>query len=200
MTLNPNLRPAIVSNADREWAMRQRPSWCRPGYPEDGDDDGEIVDDGQPLDLVQIEAEGASASFVVEVDEHGVEHYPHGSPFTRPRYEAPFWGLFVDEQIEAFERHFAGKRDSADAWSKLFRTSWLSKADPARRYPNSKPLNVPPGGYVFLRPGSALHAVALTFAPNPTVRRLWLSHGVQFEARDPTLAEIKRAARTPAAA
>jgi hypothetical protein len=187
------LTPPVVHDRDRAWAMAQCPPWCRPGdaAPPPA---GEIVDDGAPLDLApDATADAAPAGpRAPAADADGGVIYAAAAVRAAARYEAPAWGQFVDEQIEQFERYFAGDRKSPAEWSRLFRSVWWPKADPSKRYPKSKPLPVPEGGYVFVRRGTALHRAALQLAPDDRARRVWAAHGVQFAAGDPLRAEIRR--------
>lgn len=181
-------RPPVVTDADRAWALAQKPWWFRAGHddatpmidPEECDADDEASD-------VQI-----ANTPPVYIDADGAEIILAADVRSARRYDAPRWGEFVDEQCCAFERYFAAERKSPDAWTKLFRTVWWPKADPSKRYPHSKPLRVPSCGYAFLRPGTAIHRAALTFAPTAAARRVWASHGVQFAADDPLLAGIRK--------
>lgn len=100
----------LVTNADREWAMRQCPKWARRSKIESVV--GEIVDDGGWLDT---EAR--------RTDE----------------LEKPNWDLFVIDQIERFERFFAHERKSYSDWSNLWRKSWWPKANPEKRFPKMAP-------------------------------------------------------------
>lgn len=97
---------AIVSDADRSWAMNQRPDWARAGG--DYAPVGEIVDDGGWLD-----------------DEE--RDYKQG---------APDWFDFVCFQAERFEKHFEGQMKPREEWSRLWRYGWWPKAKPELRFPS----------------------------------------------------------------
>ncbi|MBK8772326.1 MAG: hypothetical protein IPM06_18160 [Rhizobiales bacterium] len=104
------MRPPIITNVDREWAMAQMPSWCQRG---DLDElCGEIVDDGGWLDREEV--------------------------FDGER-QKPNWSAFVAEEIEKFEQHYAGEQRSPDEWSSIWRKGWWPKVSPRKRFPKSAP-------------------------------------------------------------
>lgn len=112
MTFDPNRRPPIVTDADRAWAMAQRPAHWQDN-PEPADIDADAVDD---LD-------------------------PDGLPIVceRPAQRPLRWADFVDEQIRHFERCWDMSRKSALEWSIIFRSEWWPKADPTIRHPKTAP-------------------------------------------------------------
>lgn len=200
--LNLSRRPPVVTDADRRWALEQCPSWCevRDDLGEDpfGESDGELVDDGGMLDEGLDDDERKPREPLRKARARGVEQADGSVTFAPAdiepgeRFAPPNWAKHVDEQIVEFERAFGKDRDSAASWSKRWR-GFFSKCDPLQRFPNSKPLPVPPAGYVFLKPGTALHRVALGFATSAEQRSIWATHGVQFPGDDPTLAAIRAA-------
>lgn len=97
----------VVTNADRDWALAQKPRWARLHA---ADDDLEMVDDDAPLDA----ARRAAIS----------------------RRE-PSWFNFVSGEIERFERFFAGQRKSYAEWSVLWRKGWWPKRREERAFPRS---------------------------------------------------------------
>jgi hypothetical protein len=80
------MMPPLVTNIDREWAMKQCPIWARRDkIREDDELGGEIVDDGGWLDDKRSSNDR----------------------------DVPNWDLFVIEQIERFEKFFA---DWSNLW------------------------------------------------------------------------------------
>lgn len=110
-----DIRPPIITDADREWAMAQMPSWCQRGSLEDLC--GEIVDDGGWLDRTEP---------------------------TKEEREKPNWASFVTEEIEKFEEHYAGEYRSASDWSSIWRKGWWPKVSPRKRFPKSAPKEFQP--------------------------------------------------------
>lgn len=104
------MRPPIVTDADREWAMAQMPSWCQRG--DLSELCGEIVDDGGWLD--RDEAFG-------------------------PEKDKPSWSRFVAEEIEKFEERYAGEYRDPREWSSIWRKGWWPKVSPRKRFPKSAP-------------------------------------------------------------
>lgn len=110
MTYDPNRRPPVVTDADRAWAMAQKPAhWVDESEPVDVD-----ADDGLDADGFPIERKAAATS--------------------RLR-----WADFVDEQVESFEAFFRDSRKPSAEWSGLWRRVWWPKADPAIRHPKLAP-------------------------------------------------------------
>lgn len=109
------MRPPIVTDADREWAMAQMPPWCRRG--DLSDVFGELVDDGGWLDI--------DANSRTEADK-------------------PNWSHFVAEEIEKFETNYAGEYRSPDEWSSMWRKGWWPKVSPRKRFPKSAPKTFEP--------------------------------------------------------
>lgn len=191
-----NSRPLVVSDADRAWAMAKCPPWCRCDDDREQKPDDDIADDGAPLDLEPDERpRGAplrKARAIGRTGADGTVTFAAADIELGERYAAPHWGAYVDERIREFELANADARCSAEIWSKRWR-GWFGVSDPARRFPNSKPLVIPAAGYVFLKPGTALHAVALRFAPTAAAKRVWAVHGAQFEGNAPLLESIRQA-------
>jgi hypothetical protein len=151
------IRPPIVSDVDREWAMAQCPSWARRGDDED-EELPEIVDPGDWLDVPK--------------------------KFER---KPPNWSTFVWEQIESFERFFAGQGKSSAEWSTLWRKSWWPKANPNIRFPGMAPKEFHP----FFRKGSKEYTRAWELGTDYE-RRMWdLTHVAQFKPDDPRLKKIQ---------
>lgn len=87
----------IVTNADRQWALDQKPEWARM-HNDESEDVGEIVDDGGWLEAEK-----------------------------KDRQRGPSWFDFVVGEIERFEQYFSGVRKSYTEWSELWRRSWWPK-------------------------------------------------------------------------
>ena len=87
----------IVTDADRKWALDQKPQWARL-HNDESEDYGEIIDDGGWLDSDKGKT-----------------------------YEGPSWFDFVTGEIERFERYFTGSRKSYSEWSSLWRHGWWPK-------------------------------------------------------------------------
>lgn len=134
----------IVTNADRDWALKKCPPWMRMEPPKDAEFVGEIVDDRAWLDVDK-----------------------------KADIKPPCWTEFVIEQIERFERYFAGQQKTRAEWSTLWRKTWWPKSDPARRFPKSAP-KVP---IPHFRAGTPEFARALAVATK-TERMIWKRYGV----------------------
>ena len=159
-------RPPLVTNADREWALAQMPPWCQRG--EISDAFGELVDDGGWLDSEKS---------------HGKE------------LEKPSWSLFVAEEIEKFEQHYAGEYRPLDEWSSIWRKGWWPKVSARKRFPKSAPKTFEP----FFRKGTQEFAIALRLATEDE-RRMWVRFGIaQFKPDDPRLKKIYAGAKREAA-
>lgn len=145
-------RGPIVTNADRDWAISQCPDWMsRRQY---RNQLPEVVDDGRWLD-VQADAEG-------EGD------------------DAPSAFNFVLEQLEAFEKYFAGQTKTEAQWSYFWRQKWWPKARPEQRYPKSAPMVDHP----FWRIGTPEFQRALDVATDGE-RKIWRLAGfAQMRATD----------------
>lgn len=138
------MRPPVVSNIDRNWAMAQMPSWCQRGSLSDGC--GEIIDDGGWLDADDLHETLA---------------------------DAPNWSAFVAEEIEKFERHYAGKLNDPAEWSSIWRKGWWPRVSPRKRFPKSAPKDPQP----FFRFGTPEFERALKVATKEE-RQMWKRFGV----------------------
>lgn len=120
----------------------------------------EIVDDGAWLD----DAEPKSGAF-----------------------DKPNWSMFVAEEIEKFERHYAGQSRSSDEWSSMWRKGWWPKVTPRKRFPKSAPREPQP----FFRKGTSEFNRAISLATTEE-KRMWLRFGVaQFKPDDSRLKTIQ---------
>ena len=137
--------------------MAQMPDWCQRGnFLEPA---GEIVDDGGWLESESSKTEAS---------------------------EKPDWSRFVADEIERFERHYAGEFKSSAEWSSIWRRGWWPKVTPAQRFPKSAPKEFQP----FFRQGSPDFAAALKLG-NKAEKRMWTMFGVaQFKPEDPRLAKL----------
>lgn len=148
---------AIVTNVDRQWALAKKPEWFRMGDLSEAF--GELVDDG-----VWLDAEPTAGS-----DD-----------------ERPSWASFVADEIERFERNYAGEFRSADDWSSIWRKGWWPRVSPKKRFPKSAPKMAHP----FFRAGSAEFDAAVKLA-TPAERMIWLRFGIaQFTPDDPRVSKI----------
>lgn len=109
------MRPCIITDIDRKWALDQVPDWARVGV--DFKPHAEIVDDGGWLD-----ADKANR----DID------------------DAPNWEDFVAYQIERFEAANAGQFKPCEEWSRLWRFGWWPNAKPELMFPKSAPKIVCP--------------------------------------------------------
>jgi hypothetical protein len=160
-----SLRQAIVTDRDREWAMGQMPPWCQRG--DISDVYGEIVDDGGWLDV---------------------------EPNADAELEKPSWAMFVAEEIEKFEDHYAGEFKTADEWSSIWRKGWWLRVSPRKRFPRSAPKEFHP----FFRKGTQEFAIALRLA-TADEKRMWVRFGIaQFKPDDPRLEKIAKGAKVKA--
>ncbi len=177
--MKPELRPPLVTIADREWAMAQMPPWCVRGNLSDAC--GELVDDGGWLDAKDPE-DDQPVQHEFEDDEVIIQR--PASP--RKKYPPPNWSHFVVEQVEEFERHFAGQRKTYGDWSALWRTGWWPHIDVRKRFPHSAPKEFQP----FFRTGSPEFDRALKVATKQE-RTMWARFGVaQFKPDDPRLSKV----------
>jgi hypothetical protein len=148
---------AIITDIDRDWAMAQMPYWCQRG--DLSECDCEIVDDGT---WPEVSAEST-------LD-------------TRPN-----WSHFVADEIERFERHYAGQQKPAQEWSSIWRKGWWPKVSARKRFPKSAPREFHP----FFRQGSPEFSRAMAVA-TVDERRLWLRFGVaQLRPDDPRLRYVR---------
>ena len=153
-----HLRPAIVSDIDREWSMAQMPDWCQRG--EAADEEDEVIDDGGWL-----------------------ENAP-----SKKIYEKPSWALFVSEEIERFERHYAVVLRPAAEWSSIWRLGWWPKVSAQKRFPKSAPKVF----YPFFRRGTPEFVAALKVATMGE-KTMWERFGIaQFKPDDPRLSKISK--------
>lgn len=160
------MRPPLVTNADRDWALAQMPSWCQRGDLSDAY--GELVDDGGWLD---------------------------GESNNRAELEKPSWSLFVAEEIEKFEQHYAGEYRDLDEWSSIWRKGWWPKVSARKRFPKSAPKEFEP----FFRKGTQEFAISLRLATE-NERRMWVRFGIaQFKPDDPRLKKIYAGSKREAA-
>jgi len=152
-----DFRPPIVTDKDRKWALAQKPSWCRFGDLDDDLDDA--GDNGEWLDR---------------------------EPRQRSGCEPPNWSMFVAEEIEKFEAHYAGEYRTAHEWSSIWRKGWWPKVSARKRFPKSAPKEYHP----FFRQGSPEFARALEVA-SAHERAMWTRFGVaQFTPDDKRLDHV----------
>jgi len=118
MTFDPRRRPPVVTDADREWALRQEPGdWSERNGSRPKQTGLRFTAEGELIDGDGLDADDAS-------DGNG------GLP----------WAQHVDEQIEAFERYWSSTGDlkPASEWSGLWRRVHWPQADPSIRHPQVK--------------------------------------------------------------
>lgn len=147
----------VVTNRDRDWALGKCPGWMRL----DAEPCGlpEIVDNDAPLDA-SVKPAGLLAP--------------------------PCWSEFVAEQVERFERYFAGQRKSYAEWSLLWRKAWWPKSDAGRRFQKQAPKE----NHLFFRAGTKEFARAMQVA-TPAERKQWKRFGVaHFRTGDDRLARV----------
>ena len=151
-------RAAIITDLDRGWAMAQMPSWCQLG--DLSDDCGEAVDTGVWLD--------SEAVVKAELDK-------------------PSWSMFVAEEIEKFENHYAGQYRQPGEWSSIWRKGWWPKVSARKRFPKSAPKQFQP----FFRLGTPEFVRALKVATD-FERAIWIRFGIaQFQPDDPRLKRVE---------
>lgn len=151
------MRQAIVTDADRAWALSQKPDWFQMG--DISEECCELVDDGGWLD-----APDESAG----------------------KDERPRWAAFVADEIERFERNYAGELKSADEWSSIWRKGWWPRVSPTKRFPKSAPKVQHP----YFKRGTPEFDKALTLATR-SERMVWERFGVaQFAPGDKRLKKI----------
>ena len=123
------LRPPLVTDIDRKWALDQCPAWATLDVADrDDDEPTEIIDE---TDLERAERMKRKRDKSVEF----------------------CWTWFVDDQIDSFERFFCDQRKTYGDWSRLWRLSWWPKADPMRRLPKTVRKLVPSTPHPFARRG-----------------------------------------------
>lgn len=148
----------IVTNANREWAMALMPPWCQRG--DFSDTCSETVDDGGWLDADKTLTAGR---------------------------DKPSWSVHVAEQIEMFEKHYAGQDKPAAEWSSIWRKGWWPKVSARKRFPKSAPKELQP----FFRAGTPEFVRALKAATKDE-RRIWQQFGIaQFAPDDPRLKKVQ---------
>lgn len=103
-------RQAIVTDADRGWALSQKPDWFQMGDLSEAY--CELIDDGGWLDVPRKSE-----------DQDG-----------RPK-----WAAFVANEIERFESHYMGEFRTAEDWSSIWRKGWWPRVSPKKRFPKSAP-------------------------------------------------------------
>lgn len=161
----------VVTDVDREWALRQCPPWA--------------------VRAAQVEADELD-----DPDEGEIVDEPYRRKHNR---EKPLvWDDFVAEQIENFERFFGDQRKSAREWSDLWRNGWWPKANP--RIAHGSKVPPMPGVYPVYRKGSAEFDAACKIA-TPTERAVMLKVGlVMFRPDDPRVAKVRAAVKGEAPA
>lgn len=151
--------PPIVSDIDRKWALEKCPPWMRSESAAAQDCCGEIEDRGEWLD----------------------------GDLRTSKSEVPSWDDFVAEQIERFEKFYAGEYKTRAEWSSLWRKGWWPKTNPERRYPKSAPKTKIP----FFRAGTPEFARALKVATD-NERSMWMRHKVaHFMPDDSRLSQVR---------
>ena len=110
------MRPPLVTNADRDWALEQCPEWCQLGNVSECD--GELVDEGGWLEDTRTKSDIETVK--------------------------PNWSAFVAEEIEKFEQHYGGEYRPLDEWSSIWRKGWWPKVSARKRFPKSAPKDPQP--------------------------------------------------------
>jgi hypothetical protein len=103
------LRPPIVLDVERRWALARRPSWLPPDDDLEAEAYGEVIDDDAPLDC----------------------------PRSTPRPQRP-WRDLVHGEVECFEAHYNGQCDTYAGWAELWRM-WWARIDVRKIYPQLVP-------------------------------------------------------------
>jgi hypothetical protein len=152
---------ALVTNADRDWALAQCPGWARRDMIET--DVAEIADDDGWLDRDRSKAD----------------------------LDAPSWDLFVVEQIERFEKFFVHERKTYANWSTLWRKSWWPKAEPERRFPMAAKKAGVQVTHPFFRKGTSEFVRALAVATEAERAMWMRFNVAQFKPDDPRLAMVR---------
>lgn len=159
------LRAPLVTGIDRKWALDQKPAWA-------------------VMRTVHVPViDGEDMNFALD-------HETAGERIARlaeaRKSHKLIWDDFVDDQIERFERFFGHERKTFGDWSRLWRTSWWPKADPAIMHPRC----VPPVPQPFFRAGDPRFDRALAVA-TADERAMWQRFGVaQFKPSDPRLSQV----------
>jgi len=104
-----SLRPPIVLDADRRWALERYPRWL-PHYLISGDDDpfDELVDEDLSCGL------------------------------TSANQERTWFGI-IDDLAGEFESHYNGEVKTYDEWSRLWRMIWVPKINAHKLFPKFAP-------------------------------------------------------------
>ncbi len=106
-----------------------------------------------------------------------------------PQGPALDWRWFVQREMRAFERYFAGECKTRGDWSRLWRRGWWPKAEPWKFVP--RPTS--PASHPYWKVGSAGFRLALCLA-TPVERKLFEKIGVaQFRPDDPRVVTITQA-------
>lgn len=112
-------------------------------------------------------------------------------PKTQAELEKPSWSLFVAEEIEKFEGHYAGVFKHAGEWSSIWRKGWWPKVSARKRFPRSAPKEFHP----FYRKGTREFAIALRLASEDE-KRMWVRFGIaQLKPDDPRVKTITEGAK-----
>lgn len=105
---------------------------------------------------------------------------------TDEKPDAPSAFFYVLEEIESFERFFAGQVKTEEQWSYFWRQKWWPKAKPEQRYPKSAPKIIHP----HWRRGTPQFERAMQVA-TPSEKRIWQMVGfAQIRASDDRLTFI----------
>ena len=172
------LRPPLVTDIDRKWALDQCPGWATLEVSEDDSEPTEIIDE---TDFERVERLKRQRTKRVEFS----------------------WTWFVDDQISNFERFFCDQRKTYGDWSRLWRNSWWPKADPHRRAPKIANKLMPRDRHPFARRGEPGFEAGLRVA-TAQERRLFEKIGiVQFKPDDERAKVLdvpERVIRNPAGA
>lgn len=156
------LRPPVVTDLERAWAIALRPAWIPATSPREALGSPEASSEGE-------DADGDVAA----------------APGPQKRPQRVDWEGFVASQVESFERFFAFDRRTAGDWARLWR-SWFKKSDPRKLFPKQAPRVAHP----FCRVGSAEFARALAVA-TPAERLVFRRIGVaQFCPDDPRVGTV----------
>lgn len=152
-----DLRPPLVTEVDRKWALDQCPAWATLDPPDDGEPD-EIID---------------------ETDEERREREKRKAKISFS------WSWFVDDQIAGFERFFSDQRKTYGDWSRLWRRSWWPKADPRKRMPKAAVKLIPYDPPTIVRRGETGFQFALKLCTEAERRVCEKIGVVLFKREDP---------------
>lgn len=162
--INAELRPPLVTDVDRKWALDQCPAWASLNPPELDPTEGEIIDE-------------------TDMERH-----------ERMRRAGPgvfCWTWFVDDEIAKFERYFRDERKTYGDWSRLFRLSWWPQADPRRKATKAQRKAIPSEPHPFVKRGDPRFAAALEVCTGAERRVCELVGVVQFRPDDPRAKVLK---------